>query len=538
MVVALRIVCVLSIFCGVLQAAPTVTYDQRQQGEFNLQVDVDDVAIILLPGDEFAQRGILQSSDKIHQIFGRRHGVKSKKKHKKPVNCTAGTTVNPEVPYSELPSTTNSPTSSQGYEELYSTSTSSQEKLLQDVEPSVAASPVSEINVPSVPTDVDGQKIISSSDHISAATSPSAFEKKDDLEETAGSVTVSSSETVAVKTVENPTAVDGENAETNNITEKVAIQTVEKSTEVTKSQASEISNGSKTDVKKIETLSTNFEENPVSVSSNVKTAEKITNDEIIKVDKTPAKDSSTEDKSNEMTTAKILETVEFEEVKPAEMVVIKTMEKPTDGGENKHEEFVDETVVDASRVNGLETQVNTKTTNEPTEMIAMKTLEKPTFAEALKVVKKPMDAADAVKAADTQAGKTTSVDLSKSPVELVAMKTMENPHYAVGPTNAMEKSEITTSTKLVEIQEDKKIQNIPSVENIVSKSAPKQPEMVAMKTVENSSTVKSVISVKTVIKPGIPKSTVSSNSSLIMRKVGDRKPLPTITLEVATPKVL
>lgn len=538
MVVALRIVCVLSVFCGVLQAAPTVTYDQRQQGGFNLQVDVDDVAIILLPGDELAQRGILQGSDKIQQIFGRRHGVKTKKKHKKPVNCAAGTTVNPEVPYNELSSTTNFPTSSQGYEELYSTSTSSPEKLLQDVEPSVAASPVSEINVPSVPTDLDGQKIISSSDQISAATSPSAFQKKDHLEETAaGSVAVSSSEMVAVKTVEKPTAVDGA-AETNNITEKVAIQTVEKSTEVTKSQASEISNGSKTDVKQIETLSTKFEENPVSVSSNVKTAEKITNDEIIKVDKTPAKDSNTEDKSNEMTTAKILETVEFEEVKPAEMVVIKTMEKPTDGGANKHEEFVDETVVNASRVNGLETQVNTKTTNEPTEMIAMKTLEKPTFAEALKVVKKPTDAADAVKAADTQAGKTTSVDLSKSPVELVAMKTMETPHSAVGLTSAVEKSGITTSTKLVEIQEDKKIQNISSVENIVSRSAPKQPEMVAMKTVENLSTVKSVTSVKTVVKPGIPKSTVSSNSSLIMRKVGDHKPLPTITLEVATPKVL
>ncbi|KAE9533164.1 hypothetical protein AGLY_009592 [Aphis glycines] len=537
MVVALRIVCVLSVFCGILQAAPTVTYDQRQQGGFNLQVDVDDVAIILLPGDEFAQRGILQGSDKIQQIFGRRHGVKTKKKHKKPVNCAAGTTVNPEVPYSELSSTTDFPTSSQGYEELYSTSTSSPEKLLQDVEPSVAASPVSEINVPSVPTDLDGQKIILSSDQISAATSPSAFEKKDHLGETAGSVAVSSSEMVAVKTVEKPTAVDGA-TETNNITEKVAIQTVKKYTEVTKSQASEISNGSKTDVKKIETLSTKFEENPVSVSSNVKTAEKITNDEIIKVDKTPAKDSNTEDKSNKMTTAKILETVEFEEVKPAEMVVIKTMEKPTDGGANKHEEFVDETVVNASRVNGLETQVNTKTTNEPTEMVAMKTLEKPTFAEALKVVKKPTDATDAVKAADTQAGKTTSVDLSKSPVELVAMKTMETPHSAVELTSAIEKSGITTSTKLVEIQEDKKIQNISSVGNIVSRSALKQPEMVAMKTVENSSTVKNVTSVKTVVKPGIPKSTASSNSSLIMRKVGDRKPLPTITLEVATPKVL
>uniref|UniRef100_A0A2S2NHV5 Zonadhesin n=1 Tax=Schizaphis graminum TaxID=13262 RepID=A0A2S2NHV5_SCHGA len=531
MVVALRIVCVLAVFCGALQAAPTVTYDQRQHGEFNLQVDVDDVAIVLLPSDELAQRGILQNSNKMYQILGRRNGVKLKKKHhKKPVNCMA-TTVNPEVPYSELPSTSYLPTSSQGYEELYSVSTSSQEKL-QDIIPAAVASPVFEANVP---TALDSLNT-TSSDSYSEVITPSPFEKKDHLEVTSGSVAVNSSEIVAVKTVEKPTVV-GSVVETNNNTEMVAIQTVEKSTDVTSLQASDISKGSKTDVKTIGTLSTNFEENPVSVSSDVKIVDKITNDEIIKVDDTPTKNSNTVDKSNEITTVRILETIEIKEVKPAEMIVIKTMEKPTDGG-TISEEFVDETVVDASRVNGLETQVNTKITNEPTEMVAMKTIEKPTFSEVLKVVKNPMDAADAVKSTDTQANKTTSVDLNKSPVELVAMKTIESPHTTVRTTTSIEKSGITTSTKLVEIQEDTKMQSRPSVENIVSRSAPKQTEMIAMKTVENSATVKSVISVKTVIKPGIPKSTLSSNSSLIMRKVGDRKPLPTISLEVATPKVL
>lgn len=301
MVVALRIVCVLAVFCGALQAAPTVTYDQRQHGEFNLQVDVDDVAIVLLASDELAQRGILQNSNKMYQILGRRNGVKLKKKHqKKPVNCMT-TTVNPEVPYSELPSSTSYlPTSSQGYDELYSTSTSSQEKL-QDIIPAAAASLVFETNVP---TALDSLNT-TSSDSYSTVITPTPF--------------VNSSEIEPLKTIEKPTVVGGA-VETNNNTEMVAIQTVEKSTNVTSLQASDISKGSKTDVKTIGALSTNFEENPVSVSSDVKIVDKITNDKIIKVDDTPAKDSNTEDKSNEMTTVRILETIEIKEVKPAEMI--------------------------------------------------------------------------------------------------------------------------------------------------------------------------------------------------------------------------
>lgn len=502
MVVALQIVCVSAVLCGALHAAPTVTYDQRQQGEFNVQVDVDDVAIILLASDEFAQRALLQGN-KVQQIFGRHNGVKSKKKHhKKPANCTNGTT-NPEVTYSsELPPT-ELPTSSQGYEELYTTS--SLDKL-QGVVPAAAEVPVFE----NVPADIDGQKTVASHDRYPEATTPNAvlnaFEKNVDSAETeAGGVAVNSSEMVAVKTVEKPA-------------------------DATTLQASEIANGPKT----IEIQSTNFEEKPVSISSDVKTVETITKDETLKVNETPENNTNTKDKSNEIATIKIVETVETGEVKPAEMIVIKTIEKPTDSA--IHEGFVEEPVVDASRVNVLESQVNTKTTNGPTEMIAMKPVEKPTFSEVLKVIKKHVD--DTVKAADTQIDITTSVDLSKSPTEMVAMKTMENPQTAVEQTDTIEKSGITTSTTVVGIQENTKKQSIPSVENIVSKSAPKQTEMVAVKTMENSATVKSVISVKTVIKPGIQKSTLSSNSSLIMRKVGDRKPLPTITLEVATPKVL
>ncbi|XP_016657793.1 A-kinase anchor protein 200 [Acyrthosiphon pisum] len=530
MVVALQIVCVSAVFCGALHAAPTVTYDQRQQGEFNVQVDVDDVAIILLASEEFAQRAILQGN-KMQQIFSRHNGVKSKKKHhKKPVNCSTMVTANPEVPYSSESPTTYLPTSSQGYEELYSTSS---QDTVQGVVPVAAVAPVFE----NVPADLDGQKTIASHASYSEATTPSAaqdaFEKNVDSAETAaGDVAVNSSEMVAVKTVEKP-AVDA-TVETNNITENAAIETVDKSADATTLQAlSEIANGgSKADIKTDEILSTNFEEKPVSISSDVKTVEKITNDETVKINETP--ENNTEDKSYENTTVKIVETVEIAKVKPAEMVVVKTIEKPKDSAIS--EGFVEEPAVDASRVNVLDSQVDTKTTSEPTEMIAMKPVEKPTSSEVLKVVKKPVNATDTVKAADTSI--TTSVDLSKSSTEMVAMKTMENPLTAVGPTDTIEKSGITTNTKLVEIQEDTKKQSIPSVENNVSRSAPKQTEMIAVKTMENSATVKSVISVKTVIKPGIQKSTHSSNSSLIMRKVGDRKPLPTITLEVATPKVL
>lgn len=531
MVVAFQIVFVSAVFCGALHAAPTVTYDQRQQGEFNLQVDVDDVAIILLPSDELAQRAILQGN-KVQHIFGRHSGVKSKKKHhKKPANCTMATT-SPEVPYSSESPPTTVPTSSQGYEELYSTSSSSQDKLKDVVPVAVAAAPVFEqVNVPA---DIDDQTSIVNHDRNPEDTTPNAtlqnntFEENVDSTETAsGGVTVNSSEMVAVKTVEKPATVV---EQPNNITE---MKTVEKSADATISQTSEVVNDSKTDEKAVEILPTNFEEKPVSISSDVKTVDKITNDETIKVNETFEKNTNTEGKSNEITTVKIVETVEIGEVKPAEMIVVKTIEKPTNVV--IHEELIDKSAVDASRVNVLDTQVNTKTTNEPaTEMIAMKTVEKPTFSEVLKVVKKPMEATDAVKAADT----TTTVDLSKNPTEMVAMKTIETPQTTGGLTDTLEKSGITTSTKPVEIQEDTKKQSIPSVENIVSRSSPKQTEMVAVKTMENSTTVKSVISVKTVVKPGIQKSTLSSNSSLIMRKVGDRKPLPTITLEVATPKVL
>ncbi|XP_060870038.1 uncharacterized protein LOC132944612 [Metopolophium dirhodum] len=531
MVVALQIVCVLAVFCGALHAAPTVTYDQRQQGEFNVQVDVDDVAIILLASEEFAQRAILQGN-KVQQIFGRHNGVKSKKKHhKKPANCSTIATANPEVPYSSESPPTYLPTSSQGYEELYSTSS---QDSLQGVVIVADVVPVFE----NVPADLGGQKAIASHASYPEVTTPSAaaqnaFEKNFDSAETgAGDVAVNSSEMVAVKTVEKPAV--GATVGTNNITETAAIETVDKSADAT-TTSSEIANGdSETNIKTDEILSTNFEEKPVSISSDIKTVEKITNDETVKNNETPEK--NTEDKSYENTTVKIVETVEIGEVKPAEMVVIKTIEKPTDSATSGG--FVEEPAVDASRVNVLDSQVDTKTTNEPTEMIAIKPVEKPTFSEVLKVVKKPVDAADTGKAADAQTSITTSVDLSKSPTEMVAMKTLENPQTAVGPTDTVEKSGITTSTKLVEIQEDTKKPSIPSIENIVSRSAPKQTEMVAVKTMENSATVKSVISVKTVIKPGVQKSTLSSNSSLIMRKVGDRKPLPTITLEVATPKVL
>jgi len=475
--------------------------------------------------------------NRVQQIFGRRNGVKSKKKHhKKPVNCSSATaTANPEVPYGSQPPPTYLPTSSQGYEELYSTSS---QDTSQGVMPVAAVAPVYE----NVPADLGGQKAIASHASYPEVTTPSAaqdaFEKDVDSAETgAGDVAVSSSGMVAVKTVEKPAV--GTTAEINNITETAAIETVDKSVGAQTSQeSSETANdGSKTDVKTDEILSTNFEEKPVSISSNIKTVAQITNDETVKRNETPEK--NTDDKSYENATVKIVEPAEIGEVKPAEMVVIKTIEKPTDSSAIS-EGFVEEPAVDASRVNVLDSQVDTKTTNEPTEMIAMKPVEKPTFSEVLKVVKKPVDAADTGKAADTQTSTTTSVDLSESPAEMVAMKTLENPARtaAVGPTDAIEKSGITASTKLVEIQEDTKKQSVPSVENIVPRSAPKQTEMVAVKTMENSATVKSVISVKTVIKPGIQKSTLSSNSSLIMRKVGDRRPLPTISLEVATPKVL
>jgi hypothetical protein len=116
---------------------------------------------------------------------------------------------------------------------------------------------------------------------------------------------------------------------------------------------------------------------------------------------------------------------------------------------------------------------------------------------------------------------------------MIAMKTMEKPSSAVTAVDGSETGAVPTEMQPLR----KKPAGEPD-ETIVSRSAPKLTEMVAVKTMENPATVstmKSVIAVKTVIKPGTPNTTVLSNGSSVMRKVGDRKPLPSVSLDVAPP---
>lgn len=580
----MRIVCVFSVLCAAaLEAAPTVTYDQRQQGEFNLQVDLDDVAIVLLPGGEFRQKSVL-ADRMVHQIFGRRRNGAAgspKKKHKPAANCGA------TAPNAVVTTTKPAEVPDNGYGE-----TSAYPADRPNTGNNVPA-PVSEINEPA---GLDGEKILSYYDPYSVTPSTpdifnkNVFQANAAAEDSAGMVL---------------TPAAGAAGETvTELTEMVAVKTVDKpaasaTDPMTSSAAAAVSDGN-TPAAADET---NFDEKLVSVPADVKTVEKISHaHETVKTGEMPTNEDS--ESSNEMSAVPIADKPSVQEAEnsakvsavddakpeddnksvemvamktvdkptttaadaiaaesvgksaanilpvqdatemngPVQMVAMKTMEKPTSSETLK---FAKKPVDAVPEVAGVPAMTPIDSSKNPTEMVAVKAAEKPTFAEALKAAKKPVDAGAVQNAAVPEMGvsaATTSLESSKTPIEIVTLKTAENPSN-VWSANSIEKSEgITTSTKLVEIQEEKRTPNDPAaVETVVSRAAPKLTEMVAVKTMENPATVttvKSVTSVKTVIKSGTPKTTLSSNGSSILRKVGDRKPLPSITMEIAPPKVI
>lgn len=509
--VALRIiVCVITVVCGAI-GAPTVTYDQRQQGEYNLQVDMNDVAIVLLPGSEFAQRNAI-IGDKVNQIIGRRRNGAdntSKPKHKKPVTCrttttgkTTPVTIAPEVSsYSELPSS-HSTTPIYGDVALLTMST---RQGWGDIKPVLETS-----NTP----DIYNRKttMVHADDYDPYSITPDFFTHK--------VVSVETEEVTADPAAVTATAVKAIDNFIENITSTLNNLEIPAEDE-------------KANVDSAESISQNSKENPIRVSSDVITIGKTTNDETVQ----------TENKStSEKTTVKIIEPPKEADsekitdiesnVKPDEKQTEKTVETPAD--KEPIESVKKPIQQDKEIVNNADAEVKTND-NEPDKMVAMKTIEKPTFAEALKVVRKPEDV-------KTEANKAADVESLNNPIEMVAMKTVELPSNG-GFIDTIDKSAgITTATKVVEIQGDKHTPRKPAVETIVSRTAPTQTEMVVVKTVENPATittVKSVTSVKTVIKTGNTKTTssLSSNGSTIMRKVGDRRPLPSITMEVASPKI-
>lgn len=599
--VRIVVCCVLAVavFCGTAgRAAPTVSYDQRQNGEYNLQVDMEDVAIVLLPGggDDFAQRTAMFGGGKLaHQVFGRRAG-NSKKKHKKPVaNCTATatatTTSNPEVP-SSSPAIT---TTTEEYEEVAS---SGQEKYQEETY--VLHPVVHHVHQTGA---VQNPK----TDDVPDPDRPPAV--------TPGNVVASSTanaeQMVAVKIVEKPTATGTIPAAGEAIiasggpAEMVAVKTVEKSTQPTYRPSVDVTGDANVDGGSVvnkpteKSVATTFDERPVvsvgSSAADEKTGTKTADGETAvntggmgtespkvavdaadpKVDTTVVPTRTVEEHVAE-SVEKVADhpvavnvtdgadgtrTIPKNADEPIEMVAMKTVEKPTAPAAEQPEKSAADVAVNTQAENAKE-----QTADGPVEMVAMKTVEKPTvaektvekptvagktvekptFSEALKSPKTPVDSDGPVKnhVVVTEASITATVDLNRKPAqEMVAMKTVEHPASGAG---TMEKSGVSTGTKPLEVHQqvdfDKNVTPIPIAdEAIVSRSAPKVTEMVAVKTMENPATttsVKTVVSVKTMMKPGIPKTAMSSNGSTIMRKVGDRKPSPSVTLGVAPPKVV
>lgn len=572
LVVDLRIICVLGVLCCnevSLRAAPaSVTYDQRQQGEFNLQVDVNDVTMVLLPGGDFAQRHAqLKVTDHVQQILGRYAGsaTESRKKHKKPVvNCTA-TATKPE----EATAGGHGSTAATVYPET-AAATPGQGNVV-DVAPEKRVPAGEDSSKPTVVVPyVDPYSVTPDTPNI-------FFETGLRGGYLAAGHAAAAAEMVTVKTVQDRVG-PAANATTSG-SNVAGLDGFDESPHVVKTDS-----GEKPDVTSSDVLQSSDPNSAKTTGGEtkfptaaaaaaemvaVKTVQKSTTETITvvgSVDKSAA--NAQPDANNADAGARVHST----KTAPVEMVAVKTMERPVFAealkaddkpsatidaaaatkADSKEKPTTDETVekptfaetskaakkpADAVAIEDVVTETDVTSTSvslnrNPAEMVAMKTVGMPNAAAAeasTRVVKKPVNTA----AAEPQ--------LNRKPAEMVAMKTVaEKPSGAVSAVNFTEKSEgIVTSTKLVE---NKNNNNSAVQTNVVSRSAPKVTEMVAVKTVESPATVamvKSVTPAKTTTKTGSPKTAMlSSNGSSILRKVGDRKPLPLITLEVVPPEVV
>lgn len=519
MTVVLRFVCVSAVLCGAL-GAPTVTYDQRQQGEYNLQVDLDDIGIVLMPGSGFAKKNVIGDMIMRHVMPGhiRNNGAVSKKKNKKPTtDCSTTTTEKPEVPYSES-SPLNLPALPGNYEEELISSTSDLES--SDTVP-VLTTPgqTLELSAPAV----DNRKYPEYDPYSVTPSTPNFAEKTFQSAAAAGNEKdVASNEKFDVRIAFPQPATVGDSA---NPEDMVTVKTVEKLPE----------NAKTLDVKPTETVG--FKDNPMSVSSDTKNIVTASpnNEMAVKIDL--QMNAKTGDKSKDVSTVEKSKKPQEPAENTAATKIVNA--EPSQAEKKPADEMTSpKTAVKPTGVESTDTATNTKKMSEPVEMVAMKTMEKPSFAEALKASKKPTDSTNSGGKSTTvvtDAGVMSSIDSSKKTTETIITKTAENMSSSAGRKDIVDKSGIMTSTKVVEILDDKKKTDETAVD---SKSTPKVTEMIAVKTVENPTTVKNVISVKTMIKPTqTPKTALTSSSSITMRKVGDRKPLPSMTLEITPPKV-
>lgn len=579
-----RIVCVvLAVFCAGASGAPAASavtsYDQRQQGEYNLQVDLQDVAILFLPGSEFAQRNAFHGAGHAFKrtnfqnfLLGRhRNAVGLKKKHKNKL-----TEVTPATGYNDFVTSTE--------------------------KPSAQVLPVGQLPAASIPSQGSSDAVkqipkngehVSEDDPYSVTPSTQNFSEINALLEENGEVDdCYADEMVAVKIIEKPevsttTDIKTDSPETDD-TKNVEIPTD------SKTRTSSDDDG-KAESKPINTVSSDSGEKQVASSDSKATEQKETNaktenksNEITTIKTTDRKSETAENanvtepslkkedkpaetvakKTTEIPTdtansaesvrkstvggATIVTNPDTQDAKkavvPTEMVAMKTVEKPADG--KVASESAGKTGVGVANANKPDTQANTKKTNgSPVEMVAMRTVEKPTLAGGLPAGRNPGGAdtaavkaavAAAVKAAVAAATTDTGVVVQsqamagKKPIEMVAVKKIDRPASGVASSGT------PADTAALRPAEDAKIT---PAKTAAEETAVVSTEMVAVKTMENPATMatvlKSVLSVKAVIKPGtVPKTTHTLNGTSIMRKVGDRKPLPSIMLEVAPPKLV
>ncbi|XP_050421262.1 enolase-phosphatase E1-like [Adelges cooleyi] len=594
MTVDLRTICRLiaaaAVFCTLTLAAPvsrkTVTYDQRQNGEFNLQVDLEDVALLFLPSDEFLSRRSGLLGDKTLQMYERRHNGNSRKKQK---NCATTTEKNiPEKVTTEknkpekVTTEKNTPENNN-----YGTGGSGPNT------PNGANTDI-ENNIPETQAGPEEQSDPSAMDKLSAqlsnaveSTADMKFGNEENLITKPNGVASYPSEILSQSTIGN---TEVKPAEDNTM---VAVKTLSRPTPVSEIVDS-ITVAAENDGKPEALVAVNTVTKSPSEMVIVKTVEK-------PVEVSVAESIVKSQNTDAVVTADVQSVIAD---KPAEMVVVKTLDKPVEPTlEGALALVADSTVKSPNSIVAAALDVKPESVEKhafadnPVETLAVKTVKQPNEKEnpaTIKVNDKavelqgnavspkisagPVDtsrqpdrpsesvgkseetvvkktaekdsvpvksseiqvsAKKSVRPVESVGAKTETDNNSKKSTEnvkpeMVAMKTVENPS-AAAPTKVVAEKLVATTVKATETH------SVADDKHGLAKSSNNAADMVVVKTVDNPATpavitVKTTVSMKAVVKPSAANSKTSSvttGGTSTSRKVGDRKPLPAVSLQVA-----
>ncbi|XP_050546744.1 MATH and LRR domain-containing protein PFE0570w [Daktulosphaira vitifoliae] len=561
MTVALRIVIFLvvaAVCCTLTFGIPipgkTITYDQRQNGEFNLQVDLKDIALLFLGGSEFL--GERSSGTKLFNTFERRHhdSEHSRKKTKKcPSHITSTTTTTTENNVSDQV-TIATYTPNMITENNYNHETSNTLIEESNLTPSQAKKELLQQN-----------PVLHHKLSVTTINPESSNYPTSNANEILNLESGSTNNPLEVNVQKYSQMITKTNKPEENSTEEnmIAVKTLDRSS-MNDIVSSQVSSAIKEEYEKLVAINMatkssphlNNVEKPVDVKSQSK-IEKV-QDSITERSSIPVGVI----KTSSLDTKQPTQNKQVETEKSPDMVIVKTVDKPVDvKSVVKSGSVID--VKSASENNIKKTQENPQTSNEnltkntgdsllklsesvvkPQETIVLKTAIKEIVAENHETrdnLNKPVKSGEVV---GTKVNRENSVKHTENAKkDMVVVKTVEKPSVAVhpkpveikAPNNRGSEKSVVTSSKTTETQSN--VGNNNTQEKPVSSE-----NMIFFKTVETPTTPSVVqLSATTQTKINaspsktLPLTTIGTSDS---RKIGDRKPIPSVSLGVAPPTIV